>query len=271
MKEMFYGVAGDGTYEHVGSGFLDGGTVVTARVQPRPLAPAGFGRKAAFGPVVTVVRHDGACRLTITPVIDGRTRSDLARTVDFGATETLYRDEPVRADIADNVAWADGKNNRQALLGTLGTVRFELQPLEAVTINPAGDDNALTFVGKGFTGGTISVVLFDSIGNDVPLSVDVNDGTQIQVTLATNSDSEVISTAAEVKAAIEAHGAASALVDVIIRDDDGVARQDYPAGSGAGVVAGAAEAFLEAGVVYALGGCELGTRPVGVSGRTVTA
>jgi hypothetical protein len=71
------------------------------------------------------------------------------------------------------------------------------------------NNNALTFTAKqaGAVGNDISIQLIDPPGNNVALSVDVV-GRDILVTCATDGASAIASTAAQIKAAIEASPAA---------------------------------------------------------------
>lgn len=72
-----------------------------------------------------------------------------------------------------------------------------------------GNNNALTFTAKeaGAVGNDISIQLIDPAGNNGALSVDVV-GRDILVTCATDGASAIASTAAQIKAAIEASPAA---------------------------------------------------------------
>lgn len=109
--------------------------------------------------------------------------------------------------------------------------------------NPTGDDNALTFtaVAYGASGNSITIEYVDPSANDAALSVDV-DGTAITVNLATNGGGSITSTAAEVKAAIEAKGQAASLVTVAIDASDTGANDD-----GSGVVTALAAAAMTGG------------------------
>lgn len=78
-----------------------------------------------------------------------------------------------------------------------------------------GTNNDLVFVARdpGAGGKSITITYVDPPGNNVALSVAVV-GTDITVTLATDGTSTITSTAAQVKAAIEASNDANALVVV---------------------------------------------------------
>jgi len=101
-----------------------------------------------------------------------------------------------------------------------------------------GDNNALRFTAKGYgvAGNDIRIQLKDPGGNDQALAVDVV-GKDIVVSLATGNAGAITSTAALVKAAVEASAAAS-LVTVA----------DEGASTGAGVVAAVAMGALAGGV-----------------------
>jgi hypothetical protein len=114
----------------------------------------------------------------------------------------------------------------------------------------------LTYTAKtaGVAGDTITIAYIDPPGNSVALSVAVT-GTDIVVTLATNGSSVVTSTAAQIKAAVDAKVEAAALVSVAVT------------GTGTTVQAAAAEAPLASGAdetdgsidgkIYFQGSCEL--------------
>lgn len=119
----------------------------------------------------------------------------------------------------------------------------------AATVNPAGDDNALTFTARayGAEGNAISVAYTDPGANDAALSVSVF-RQAITVSLATGEAGAITSTAAEVKAAIEAHVAANDLVTVAIDASDSGSADD-----GSGVVTAMAATALEGGAGTGIG------------------
>lgn len=121
-----------------------------------------------------------------------------------------------------------------------------------IAINPTGDDNGLTFTARayGAEGNGITVAYVDP-GDDAALSVSVF-RQAITVNLA-YAESAITSTAAEVKAAIEAHGAASQLVTVAILASDSGAEDD-----GSGIVTAIAATALEGGAGTAIGLVEAG-------------
>jgi hypothetical protein len=115
-------------------------------------------------------------------------------------------------------------------------------------VNPTGDDNGLTFtaVAFGASGNAIAVAYVDPETEDAGLAVVVS-GDDIVVSLATDENGAITSTAADVLAAVEASTAASALVTVAIDagdtgdGDDGsgvvtaVAADNLADGAGVGV------------------------------------
>lgn len=116
-------------------------------------------------------------------------------------------------------------------------------------VNPTGDDNALTFTAReyGAAGNAISVAYLDPGANDAALAVSV-DGSDITVSLATGGGGAITSTAAQVKAAIEASTAAARLVTVAIDTTDSGTADD-----GSGVVTARARAWLASGAGTSIG------------------
>lgn len=110
-------------------------------------------------------------------------------------------------------------------------------------VNPTGDDNSLTFTAKvyGAAGNNISLEYVDPAANDQALSVSVT-GQAIRVSLATGVAGAITSTAAEVKAAVEAKQAAANLVSVAVHTADSGSGDD-----GSGVVTAMARANLASG------------------------
>lgn len=95
----------------------------------------------------------------------------------------------------------------------------------SANVNPAGEDNGLTFTARsyGADGNSIRVTYVDPGAASQSLSVAVA-GTSIVVSLATDGDALITSTAADILAAIEAKQAAANLVSVaIMTSDSGVA------------------------------------------------
>lgn len=123
-------------------------------------------------------------------------------------------------------------------------------------VNPAGDDNGLTFtaVAYGAAGNDISIAYVDPGAADAALSVSVA-GSAITVNLATDETEAIITTAAEVLAAIEASAAADALVAVAIMTADSGVADD-----GSGVVTAMALDNLEGGTGVGVGVAGKGSR-----------
>lgn len=126
--------------------------------------------------------------------------------------------------------------------------------------NPAGDDNALTFTARvyGVEGNSITVAYVDPGGVTAALSVSVF-RQAITVSLA-RAASAITSTAAEVKAAIEAHVEANQLVTVAINASDTGSADD-----GSGVVTALAAAAMTSGA-----GTGIGTAAIGCIGIDTT-
>lgn len=103
-----------------------------------------------------------------------------------------------------------------------------------IDMTNAASDLTYTAVNYGTEGNAITVTHVDPSGNDQPLAVSVT-GTDISVSLATDGAGTITSTAAEVKAAVNAHAEASLLVTC---EDEG---------DGTGVVNAAVETALTGG------------------------
>lgn len=129
---------------------------------------------------------------------------------------------------------------------------FAGAPVNAATatanVNPAGDDNGLTFTAKsyGAAGNGITIRYADPGGTTASLAVSVV-GQAITVSLA-RAASAITSTAAQVKTAIDADPAASALVSVAIMTSDTGSADD-----GSGVVTAMAQAALASGAGSLIG------------------
>jgi len=126
-------------------------------------------------------------------------------------------------------------------------------PADAVAasanVNPTGDDNGLTFTAKtyGAAGNNISIRYVNPAANSASLEVSVA-GPSITVSLATNGGGTITSTAAQVKTAIEANAAASALVSVAIMTSDSGVADD-----GSGVVTAMNPTSLANGAGFGIG------------------
>lgn len=112
-----------------------------------------------------------------------------------------------------------------------------------LAVNPTGDDNGLTFTARsyGAEGNEITIEYVDPSANDAALAVSVF-RQAIIVSLATGVAGAIESTAADVLAAVEAHGLANALVTVAIDASDSGSGDD-----GSGVVTAMAAAPLADG------------------------
>lgn len=129
--ELFYSISGNGQVVRSGSTREDEGatrSAVIGRAQPRQVA-VGIGREASWGPLWLTVRHDGACSLTVTPILDGVVRTTLAVTHLFAATGGVPKDEAIKLTITEPVTWAGDAQpfSNQALRGVWFTARAELK------------------------------------------------------------------------------------------------------------------------------------------------
>lgn len=146
-----------------------------------------------------------------------------------------------------------------AVVEIIGEGAPDASALAELDVNPAGDDNGLTFtaVAYGEAGNDISIAYVDPGTPLAALSVSV-DGTAITVSLETD-DSEptpaILTTAAEVLAAIEAEPAADALVSVAIDASDTGEGDD-----GSGVVTEMETDLLEGGAGVGVGVAGPGSR-----------
>lgn len=153
-----------------------------------------------------------------------------------------------------NFAVSDASVSMAAYMVSLGGLLTSNAgvPVDAVAstldVNPTGDDNGLTFTAKayGAAGDEISISYVDPGGTTAALSVSVS-GQAIVVSLARAADA-ITSTAAEVKAAIEASPQAAALVSVAVLTSDSGAGDD-----GSGIVTAMAAASLADGAGTGIG------------------
>ncbi len=139
---------------------------------------------------------------------------------------------------------------------TLAAAQLVYTQPRVLAIASALEIEDLTYTAKtaGADGDNITIAYIDPPGNNVALSVAVT-GTDVVVTLATNGSSVVTSTAAQIKAAVDAKAEAAALVSVAVT------------GTGTTVQAAAAEAPLVGGAdetdgsidgkIHFQGSCEL--------------
>lgn len=153
------------------------------------------------------------------------------------------------------------------VVGTVGDVREFIgegvptaSARASLTINPTGNDNALTFAAVVFgeAGNDIAVEYIDPGEANVALGVEL-DGNLIMVTLATDSEGAITTTAADVLAAIEAHEEADALVTVANSGID----------DGSGVVTVMSEASLTGGDGIGVGVAGKGSRYTDIDNGTL--
>jgi len=105
---------------------------------------------------------------------------------------------------------------RSGIIGLIGTAPDSQQEVKASLLTGvAADNNALTFTSKleGELGNNTGIRFVDPKANSAALSVSVVNG-DITVSLATDADGDITSTAAEVRSAIMAKAEAHALVKV---------------------------------------------------------
>jgi len=133
---------------------------------------------------------------------------------------------------------APGLGYQELVANGLGGVKPPAAAVKATLLTGVvANNNALTWLAKwaGLPGNEISLTLLDPAGNDQALSVDVV-GRDIIVSLATSGAGAIVSTGAEVIAAIEASPAA----DLVTVDNTGVS-------TGAAAVVAVAETDLAGG------------------------
>jgi hypothetical protein len=178
------------------------------------------------------VYSDSDSFFTRSAVTVGPYRVDRVFTVDGDATVATAADTTsVRALLTSNAGAP--VNAAQATLSR----------------NPTGDDNALTFTARayGTEGNSISVAYVDPGANSQSLAVSVF-RQAITVSLATNGGGSITSTAAQVKAAIEAHVTANQLVTVAINTADTGSADD-----GSGVVTALSASAMTGGAGTGIG------------------
>jgi len=182
------------------------------------------------------INRNGASYTPVLPYASGTTQ------VEGAVAMSGFEDDPDTLDIKQQVSfdgdtWLDGvaftqvtaANAKEIKAATvLGAMsRFEFtaagitEATASLSTNLAGDDNDLVYTSKilGLIGNRISIAYVDPEEETATESVEV-DGYAITVTL--RSVSTVLSTAAQVQAAIEANAAANALVSIDDKaDNDG--------------------------------------------------
>ena len=140
----------------------------------------------------------------------------------------------VAGDVTEGMALTTACPERTVLHVT----NTEQEAKATLSTDLAGDNNDLKFTAKlkGHFGNTIKIAYVDPDAASAKLGVTVS-GTTISVSLATDANKDITSTAANVKAAIEAVPAAAALVSVA----------NVAGNSGEGVVAAMAATALANG------------------------
>lgn len=155
--DLYYGRTNDenvATIEHADTGWLEAGIAVTATVQPQGKAVAGESLDASLGPLWCTVRHDGACRVTLTPVIDDVVRDDLTASYDFPKqADNVARNRTVKLYLSEPLTWPGDSQpfSRQAVRGQRLTVRATLQPIITAEVLSGSDPAPEVFGMGGFT------------------------------------------------------------------------------------------------------------------------
>lgn len=186
---------------------------------------------------LTVSAVTGAGRVTYLDA-SGFLAIPAGETVTFGphATPMRYLLEALDGPLSYNVAAIDFPTEAEAR--QFGTDLYDLSGADAPaasvqasrTVNPTGDDNGLTFtaVTAGSGGNAISIEYLNPGAASAALAVSVRNKV-ISVSLATDTEGAITSTAAEVLAAVVASAAAAALVTPTLYEDD----TNFVDGSGA--------------------------------------
>ena len=156
----------------------------------------------------------------------------------------------VADDVTNGIALTTACTERTILHIT----NTEQEAKATLETNLAGDDNDLKFTSKlkGHFGNAIKVEYVDPDAASAKLGVTVS-GTTISVSLATDVNKDITSTAALVKAAIEATPAAAALVTVANKDANTGGVVTAMAATALANGAGENQVIIEAGV-YARAG-----------------
>lgn len=138
--ELFYSISATGQIVRTAGSTVgrwdegpSGRVPVVARVQPRALA-VGIGREASWGPFWITARHDGACKLIVTPILDGVALTALAEEHLFAATGGMPKDEAVKFTITEPVTWPGDAApfSNQALRGVWFTLRVTLEATDSL-------------------------------------------------------------------------------------------------------------------------------------------
>lgn len=170
---------------------------------------------------------------------------NLYQVTTFDAGRTYFINKVVNPIYRDDEASDLGLVEASLHIGNAGI------PADAVraslSANPAGAENRIVYtaVAYGAVGNAITIAYVNPGVNNAELSVAVV-GTAITVSLATGSGGAITSTAALVKAAVEANTDAAALVTLAYAADGGI-------GDGSGVVTALAAAPLTGGAGTGIG------------------
>lgn len=205
----------------------------------------------ASGSVALVQRYSGSTLVSSTRLVETKTFGPY-----FGPMRLAI--SCITGTVTASVAAVTGEVASESTIGVnvgrdTWIVPLVGEPLTAaqatLSRNPAGNDNALTFtaVKYGAEGNRISIAYVDPAANSQSLAVSV-DGYAITVSLATNGGGTITSTAAQVKAAIEASAPAAALVTCTINTADSGSADD-----GTGVVTALAAANMTGGAGSGVG------------------
>lgn len=263
--ELFYGGA-DGALRQADQGWLNGLAPVVARVQPRPVAPAGLGRLASLGPLWCVVRHDGACRLTLTPIIDGVARTELTATQDFDAIDEglAFLDEVVKLVLSVPMQWPGQPTpfSQQAVKGVFATVRATLTPRGTPATVTLLDLLVITAAHDGTPSNDIAIELVDPADTDQALEILVV-GLAITVNLATGPAGAITTTVDQLIAALAANEDAAALATG--SRADGADGSELLGADGDGLAGG----VDPVGELFALAAFEIAQAAGGVSGTSI--
>ncbi|MEY2653631.1 MAG: B-type flagellin [Pseudomonadota bacterium] len=198
------------------------------------------------GYALTVTPETGA-RVIVTCLEDSEQSAPLRSARTFGPFIVSRTFEVSGAASVSSAVGALSASLASLLLMSDGAPDDAAQ--SAANVNPTGDDNGLTFTAReyGAGGDQISVAYVDPSANSQSLSVSVA-GKSIVVLLATNGGGTITSTAAQVKAGVEASSAASELVTVAIMTSDTGTGDD-----GSGVVTAMASTSLASGAGTGIG------------------
>jgi fibronectin-binding autotransporter adhesin len=113
----------------------------------------------------------------------------------------------------DDLNWLNGATPDKFFDFDIANFGETLPASFTTTLNSDNNDLVFTAVPLGAAGEAISIEYFDSFAPNTPFSVNVTDNA-IRITIAVDGANNLTTTAAEIKAAIEASPAAAALVTV---------------------------------------------------------